>query len=129
MAKEFKDWDKAFSVGEIQYHRRLFLYDRVLDVKEDVYSIERWKFGYEQPDRQQVKEAVYEQPDSREWQQFRVSMKGLSTKEKLFMLEQWLLDSRADVGVPAYYDEVRVNNYIGALKRGGQLDNELNVRR
>lgn len=49
------------------------------------------------------------------WQRFRVSLKGEPTPHKLEMLEDYLV---------AYWSrtaQIRVDNYINALLRGGQL--------
>ena len=56
-----------------------------------------------------------------EWQRFRLSLKGLSTETKLERLAQWPIRDRQD--------QVRVWNYLNALKRGGQLDLDGRVRR
>jgi len=50
-----------------------------------------------------------------EWQEFRVSLKGLSTEEKLNKLEQWLKIHKG------HKAKVQVINYMNALKRGGQV--------
>lgn len=55
------------------------------------------------------------------WQRFRLSLKGLATEEKLERLAQWPIRDRAD--------QVRVWNYLNALKRGGQLDLQGRVQR
>lgn len=49
------------------------------------------------------------------WQEFRLSLKGLPTYRKLIMLDEYLKTHTARV------DKVRVDNYINALLRGGQL--------
>jgi len=49
------------------------------------------------------------------WQDFRRSLKGLDTEEKLDELEQWLIDN------PGRKSEIQVINYYNALKRGGQV--------
>lgn len=55
------------------------------------------------------------------WQRFRLSLKGLDTEKKLERLAQWPIRGRED--------QVRVWNYLNALKRGGQLDLEGRVQR
>lgn len=50
-----------------------------------------------------------------DWQTFRLSLKGLSTADKLKRLETYRNTHEGRV------DEVRVDNYINALLRGGQL--------
>lgn len=86
--------------------------------------------------------------DDEDWQKFRLSMKGKSTEQKLEMLEQYYTDAEATVfartllGISAsrrHADDpndprcmhsgvdmdcdvcVRLDNYIKALCRGGQL--------
>lgn len=54
------------------------------------------------------------------WQEFRLSMKGTPTTVKLDMLESWKEAHRRNDKVPRRV-QVQVDNYINALKRGGQL--------
>ena len=57
--------------------------------------------------------AAVKDPD---WQAFRISMKGKSTLEKQAMLLQyWTFSDRSEVAA------LRLDNYIKALCRGGQL--------
>lgn len=49
------------------------------------------------------------------WQEFRVSLKGVSTEKKLESLNKYLNNNRT------HNKEVQVENYINALKRGGQI--------
>ena len=58
-----------------------------------------------------------------EWQRFRRSLKGKSTKVKLETLQK--LRSVLTGGGKFELDranQVRIDNYLNALKRGGQLD-------
>ena len=73
---------------------------------------------------------IAEAVDDEEWQKFRVSMKGKTTAEKLQMLGQYYRDEQYKVdgmseGVEkdkAFLDiNIRLDNYIKALSRGGQL--------
>jgi hypothetical protein len=59
------------------------------------------------------------------WQQFRLSLKGLSTSEKLQRLGIWRHRGTAI----SRSTQVQVDNYINALKRGGQLDKDGKVVR
>jgi hypothetical protein len=61
--------------------------------------------------RKEIMEAV---KDS-DWQEFRISLKGLPTKRKLERLAVWKEDHKGRKA------EVQVENYINALKRGGQI--------
>lgn len=89
--------------------------------------------------------------ENSEWQKTRLSMKGKDTVEKLEILVAWW-DSQfqgADIIVDNdYWDgerlnsdsekraealrwatEVQVGNYMGALRRGGQLNDENQIRK
>ena len=68
--------------------------------------------------------------DDENWQLFRVSMKGESTTEKLRMLEKYFDEAHeAAQALPTRERQIqetedvriRVDNYIKALSRGGQL--------
>lgn len=61
-----------------------------------------------------------------DWQHFRRSLKGLPTEVKLDQLAKWY-DRRVDM--QPRMTTVQVDNYINALKRGGQLDMDLKVVR
>ena len=69
------------------------------------------------------------------WQEFRLSLKGLSTYEKLANLEHWRMrhaeQSTTQSGVEKLPRrvQVQIDNYINALKRGGQLNMECKVVR
>lgn len=56
--------------------------------------------------------------DDQTWQEFRVSMKGKSTEEKLGMLKRYYKENDGD---RKEVIQIRVDNYIKALCRGGQL--------
>jgi hypothetical protein len=67
--------------------------------------------------------------DDEEWQAFRLSLKGKSTHEKLIELDHyWINTPHADGCSDPHEDEsadcdvcIRLDNYIKALCRGGQL--------
>ena len=61
--------------------------------------------------REQIKIAIQDE----EWQFFRVSLKGQDTLAKLRLLSVWLAVHRGP------NSSVQVENYVNALKRGGQL--------
>lgn len=74
------------------------------------------------------------------WQALRQGMKGMSTPHKLMTLEMYrsfrsteafLIEGDGRYSSQVLDDEARVqiDNYINALKRGGQLDAELRVVR
>lgn len=57
--------------------------------------------------------AAVKDPD---WQQFRVALKGMPTQEKLDqLLLYWTFSDRDEAAA------IRVDNYLKALCRGGQL--------
>jgi hypothetical protein len=62
--------------------------------------------------------------DDEGWQKFRLSMKGKSTATKLDMLKKYWTDNggtRTTHNDDSWKINVRVDNYIKALCRGGQL--------
>lgn len=61
-----------------------------------------------------------------DWQAFRRGLKGQPTSTKLHLLHKYLTISPREE-LPAR--EIRVANYINALKRGGQLNADLEVQR
>ena len=60
------------------------------------------------------------------WQKFRLSMKGVSTPRKLAMLQGWM--QSAEKGQERR-TQVQVDNYINALKRGGQIGLDMKVKK
>lgn len=62
------------------------------------------------------------------WQKVRLSMKGKPTHEKLAILLDWNNKGVADPEL-ATATLVQVYNYLGALRRGGQLDEQNRVRK
>ena len=67
----------------------------------------------------EIREAI-EDPD---WQSFRLSLKGIPTTDKLIRLDRYRKTGFNRVV------QVRIDNYINALKRGGQLDTGGRVQR
>jgi hypothetical protein len=61
-----------------------------------------------------------------EWQKLRISMKGIPTHEKLVKLRSWWHTHAREA---ALRTEVQVGNYLGALRRGGQLNDDNQVRK
>lgn len=70
---------------------------------------------------------IAEAVDNEEWQQFRLSLKGLSTEDKLSRLDRYWNSECASYVTFDVHDIgdcsicIRVDNYIKALCRGGQL--------
>lgn len=69
----------------------------------------------------QIRDAVRDD----KWQDFRLSLKGLSTEKKLDRLE-WYLMLKEHQGEGFGVIQTRVANYINALLRGGQLKRNKN---
>lgn len=70
------------------------------------------------------------------WQEFRVSLKGTSTEEKLTRLDNYLQFACKrncctvdELSQREWKEKCRVDNYINAIKRGGQLTIEGRVQR
>jgi hypothetical protein len=59
---------------------------------------------------------IAEAVDDEEWQKFRLSLKGISTKEKLDKLVDYYHTETNQQTV-----DIRVDNYLKALARGGQI--------
>lgn len=108
--------------------------------REDFDAIKGWDesvFGKIDEDHTigRIRLAVYTSNDAEQWQQFRVSLKGLSTREKLYcLMNYWLMHvsdgAGAHVSKEAWENhKIRVWNYLGALKRGGQLNSQLMIVR
>ena len=112
---------------------------------QDIYSTEYWAMeahtddiskgwiypaqrGWGQADVQEfcVRDA--------EWQKTRLSMKGKSTATKLAILLKWrdkhVVRERFDgFKLITFRCEVQIDNYLGALRRGGQLDDNNMIKK
>jgi len=132
--KRFLEWNDKFSQAEIDACRRLWMshYSGETYVKWN-YMIFKWS-------HEAVHAAVYLSNDTAEWQLFRVSMKGLTTHEKLWMLEQRMQRKIVGINIGMFVNQMdyaaardkeqcRIDNYLGALVRGGQLSKTYEVVR
>jgi hypothetical protein len=135
VAKEFKAFDKKYAHVAGTALKEIEAIGGKIP-REDIDSIEAWphveRFT-EDYSQASVNYAVYEAHGAEEWQKFRVSLKGLTTREKLYALAHYY-DMHIAPGAGVYggveiwsRQLIRVNNYLGALKRGGQLDSNLRV--
>lgn len=120
MAKEFKDYDKKYA----------HLQNRILDgeiLTETCYRVteEKWPFKPSVWTKAQVRYAVYESDTADVWQQFRVSLKGCETPKKLARLYSRFIYGDNLNKVEKTLEKCRIDNYIGALVRGGQLNKGL----
>lgn len=128
MAKEFKDWDKKITSAEIEAQRQKWLYDKLEGRDEAAllhcgFGVWEDYIGYVAVSIEEARHAVYVAEGFHAWQAFRVSLKGLSTVHKLFMLGHYwaeMCDGNEDEN-SRVINLHRIWNYIGALKRGGQL--------
>lgn len=133
MAKEFKNYDKLFAKDKGTAFWQLPLeYRQKRDPQGAViksitcwtslcHSYDKMAHFTEAYSHDQIRAATYEHPNSEHWQKFRVGLKGLATREKLWcllMYRTWMCNAQ-----PMWEDTIHimVNNYLGALKRGGQL--------
>ena len=82
--------------------------------------MKKWPYKIQSLSPHRIRKAV----SNVKWQQFRLSLKGLPTEEKLDRLADWR-ERNSGGG----YTRVQVDNYLNALKRGGQLDMQLRVAR
>jgi hypothetical protein len=77
---------------------------------------------------------IAEAVDDEEWQKFRLSLKGLDTESKLNSLreyyedmqkhldpDRWDMEDWPMLGIMLEDVRIRVDNYLKALARGGQL--------
>lgn len=72
--------------------------------------------------------------ENEEWQKLRLRMKGIPTHEKLRLLVDWWnyqrnTAKRTNDQELHWATEVQVGNYLGALRRGGQLNDLNQVRK
>jgi len=124
--KKFKQWEKKFTQAELSRARV-----RWMDGPPEPLPV-RWDMSVDVWPQSQVQYSVYDAEDASEWQLFRTALKGMSTSEKLYALKRYYI-------VNCYYEtknktewelhKVRIDNYILALRRGGQLDENYEVAR
>lgn len=129
MTGKFKEYDKKYS--HLAGTALKIIENRTGYVsKRDIANYTSWNtevWGkYETYSREKISWAVYDSVSAEEWQKWRVALKGLSTKEKLYCLS-WILTYSE--GSELKLMQIRVNNYLGALIRGGQLNLNLEVVR
>lgn len=79
-----------------------------------------WPYHLEYWSREQIQRATKDM----DWQHLRLEMKGMPTREKLQACADFLRRRGNDATARCCID-----NYINALKRGGQLDMDLYVKK
>ena len=133
MSKEFKDYDKKYAA----YKGKWFDYEleHQKDIQERAKELTHLNRQIKIYSNAEIREAVYFSAGAEDWQKFRVSQKGFDTNTKLARLEYrfstyntkfmlWEIDARE------WQDEqIRIDNYVGALVRGGQLNSDYGVVR
>jgi len=151
MAKEFKDFDDTYR----KLMGKVLAGENGITLQIRAKEIEGWDYADEIVlwSNKEIREAVYESATADAWQQFRVSLKGFSTAMKLARLENRYLAIREKVraayekadgerkmlalwevyteslAVEEIREKCRIDNYIGALRRGGQLDAGFRIRK
>lgn len=129
MSKEFQAYNRKYAKLAGTALKWIQSYSGYVPSTEDIHKIDGWFDRFkghftEAYDRHEIRYAVYgERGAAEKWQEFRVRLKGLNTKEKLYAL-RWWLDC---IEAIEPNDWIRVNNYLGALKRSGHLDSNLKV--
>lgn len=123
---KFKEYDKKYA------HLKSTDADQPQSYQEAAHALVRWPGAT--PDswsQDRVQYSVYEAPDHEEWQKFRVSLKGQSTRMKLLRLFLYSREHMSSADSIKTYDiyKCRVDNYLGALVRGGQLSSSLEIVR
>lgn len=121
--KQFKNYDREFKSAKITHPEQI----RQLEMDAEDPAYDAWPFPMPvlAANGREVDEAVYG-VDCRDWQKFRVSLKGLPTRVKIMRLtRRWIVNEqhRTSLSLREYcVEQVRMQNYIGALRRGGLLD-------
>lgn len=128
MAQEFKDFDVLFKKQKrlhmlVARRNTSEVYQSTL---ESMQIQKRWVLTFKIWDQEWVQQCVYKEPDHEDWQLFRFSLKGLHTVEKLALLIVYKAYA-FDKDIHQTVINCRVDNYIGALKRGGQLNDKLEI--
>jgi len=122
--KKFKQWEKKFTTAELVSARVRWMGGppEPLPVRWDM-SVDVWP-------QSQVQYSVYDAKDASDWQLFRTALKGVSTPEKLYALKRYYIVNCYEAHKVTWeLHKVRIDNYILALRRGGQLDENYAVVR
>ena len=136
MVQEFKQYDKKYAAfkGKLMGYEESMQRSGSFNLKF-ACTFSGWGYKVGSYTNAEIREAVYFAEGAEEWQKFRVSQKGFSTQEKLFRLEKrWLHYCSGDTKYPgmekmAKLEQLRIDNYIGALVRGGQLSVDHRIQR
>ena len=144
--KLFKKFEKKLAPAIKEMHRLMVDSCNRPDHLKMIREITKWDRIVKTYNQGEVHWAVYHSSTAEQWQVFRAGLKGLTTKQKLYMLEILLVRTDGAVYVAGLRDApkgtnlteaqkerdlnyIRVDNYLGALVRGGQLDASYCVQR
>lgn len=133
----FKQFEKKYAEAGREMHRLMLNSVNEAEHMKTIAKITHWdRLNYLTPYTQaEVQYAVYDAPTAVNWQIFRIGLKGLPTRAKLYMLKALVdrsyLAAKTAGDTPGNdvqaaieerdLNDLRVDNYIGALVRGGQL--------
>ncbi len=131
--KHYKDFDKKFK----EYIGSAWKQFTSLELV-NIDTVIGWPYTAEYQDHYDPKyiaDTCYNCSTAEDWQRFRVSLKGCTTKIKLASLQRrWDTHYKIFRGArPTSYvsewgrEMCRINNYLSALRRGGFLDQQLRV--
>lgn len=138
MAKEFKQYDIKFS----KYKNTII--ENITYDEKDIESTLKWIYKDESIywTHAQVRFAVYQANSADEWQKFRVSLKGNSTRLKILRLQtryelirqelynkyrfkiKFGFEETIDLNDELVLEKIRIDNYIGALRRSKHLNTD-----
>lgn len=125
MAQEYKEFDKKYveNVG-MTFKNICASHGRPANEDVDKKSWYEFMSGWEYVihGRDEILQAVYRAPGAEDWQKFRVGLLGLSTQQKLYCLAWYYAE-----GYKTYLKKIRIDNYLGVLVRGGQLNDKLEI--
>lgn len=124
--KKFKEYDKIFTVRELDRTRAIYMDEKYWP---NGCETDYWSHRTSSWVQDFVQYCTYRASDHLDWQRFRVSMKGMTTPEKIQMLQTYLLLHVKDNPNETLQaiQQCRIDNYIGALRRGGQLNDRYEV--
>lgn len=126
--KPFKQWEKRFSKAELIKERESWLPEDIMPGLVKAFEKE-WPHTTTQQPQSYVQYCVYDAADAVDWQRFRCCLKGMTTPEKLYCLDAYgkaYFVHNQDWANRKKY-KCRIDNYIGALVRGGQLSTDYKV--
>lgn len=126
MAQEFKLFDEKFKFNRGKTFSNICRVYGTPSV-EDYINKKSWYdfmsgWEYVTHGREEIRDAVYRHQSHESWQFFRVGLHGLSTQIKLYCLAWYWAQGNRE-----WVRKIRIDNYLGALIRGGQLNDRLEI--